>query len=48
MLLLSPLTYSCNFDIVPFMYFAMRWITKRTSKLFKEQQKAVGELEWND
>ncbi|MGB3102804.1 MAG: ABC transporter ATP-binding protein, partial [Psychrobacillus psychrotolerans] len=44
MLLLSPLMTLVTLIIVPFMYFAMRWITKRTSKLFKEQQKAVGEL----
>ena len=44
MLLLSPLLTVITLIIVPFMYFAMRWITKRTSKLFKEQQKAVGEL----
>ena len=44
MLLLSPLMTLLTLIIVPFMYFAMRWITKRTSKLFKEQQKAVGEL----
>lgn len=44
MLLLSPVMTLITLIIVPFMYFAMRWITKRTSKLFKEQQKAVGEL----
>ena len=26
------------------MFIAIRWITRRTSKLFKEQQQAVGEL----
>ncbi|MFF2753260.1 ABC transporter ATP-binding protein [Psychrobacillus sp. NPDC058041] len=44
MLLLSPLLTAITLIIVPFMYFAMRWITRRTSKLFKEQQQAVGEL----
>lgn len=44
MLLLSPLLTLITLTIVPVMYFAMRWITKRTSKLFKEQQRAVGEL----
>lgn len=44
MLLLSPLLTVITLTIVPFMYFAMRWITRRTSKLFKEQQQAVGEL----
>ncbi|MFJ8065942.1 ABC transporter ATP-binding protein [Psychrobacillus sp. NPDC096426] len=44
MLLLSPLMTVITLVIVPFMFFAMRWITRRTSKLFKEQQKALGEL----
>ncbi|MFB5086276.1 ABC transporter ATP-binding protein [Psychrobacillus sp. PGGUH221] len=44
MLFLSPLLTVITLTIVPFMYFAMRWITRRTSKLFKEQQQAVGEL----
>ncbi|MFJ5769417.1 ABC transporter ATP-binding protein [Psychrobacillus sp. NPDC093180] len=44
MLLLSPLMTVITLIIVPFMFFAMRWITRRTSKLFKEQQKALGEL----
>ncbi|MFC4354043.1 ABC transporter ATP-binding protein [Chryseomicrobium palamuruense] len=44
MLLLSPLMTVITLTIVPVMFIAIRWITKRTSKLFKEQQKAVGEL----
>lgn len=44
MLLLSPLLTAITLIIVPFMYFGMRWITRRTSKLFKEQQQAVGAL----
>lgn len=44
MLLLSPLMTVITLTIVPVMFVAIRWITKRTSKLFKEQQKAVGEL----
>lgn len=44
MLLLSPLMTLITLTIVPVMFVAIRWITKRTSKLFKEQQKAVGEL----
>lgn len=44
MLLLSPLMTLITLIIVPLMFFAMRWITRRTSKLFKEQQKALGEL----
>ncbi|WP_342567502.1 ABC transporter ATP-binding protein [Psychrobacillus sp. FSL K6-4046] len=44
MLMLSPLLTLVTLIIVPVMFFAMKWITKRTSKLFKEQQQAVGEL----
>ncbi|GGA22177.1 ABC transporter ATP-binding protein [Psychrobacillus lasiicapitis] len=44
MLLLSPLMTVITLIIVPVMFFSMRWITRRTSKLFKEQQKALGEL----
>lgn len=44
MLLLSPLMTVITLIIVPVMFVAMRWITRRTSKLFKEQQKAIGEL----
>ncbi|MEK4244224.1 ABC transporter ATP-binding protein [Psychrobacillus sp. FSL K6-2684] len=44
MLMLSPLLTLVTLVIVPVMFFAMKWITKRTSKLFKEQQQAVGEL----
>ncbi|WP_186321365.1 ABC transporter ATP-binding protein [Bacillus sp. FJAT-22090] len=44
MLLLSPLMTAITLVIVPVMFIAMRWITRRTSKLFKEQQQALGEL----
>ncbi|HSI67528.1 MAG TPA: ABC transporter ATP-binding protein [Planococcus sp. (in: firmicutes)] len=44
MLWLSPLLTLLTLIIIPFMYIAMKWITKRTGKLFKEQQQAVGEL----
>ncbi|MBO1913708.1 hypothetical protein J4G37_53955, partial [Microvirga sp. 3-52] len=30
--------------IIPIMFIALRWITRRTGKLFKEQQQAVGAL----
>ncbi|MFO1443257.1 ABC transporter ATP-binding protein [Bacillus sp. Bva_UNVM-123] len=30
--------------IVPLMFIGMKWITKRTGPLFKEQQKHIGEL----
>ncbi|MFD1929470.1 ABC transporter ATP-binding protein [Sporosarcina siberiensis] len=44
MLYLSPLLTLLTMSIIPLMFIAMRWITRRTSKLFKEQQIAVGEL----
>jgi ATP-binding cassette subfamily B multidrug efflux pump len=44
MLTLSPLLTLLTMTIIPIMFFAMRWITRRTGKLFKEQQQAVGEL----
>ncbi|MCZ2257446.1 ABC transporter ATP-binding protein [Sporosarcina sp. G11-34] len=44
MLYLSPLLTLLTMIIIPLMFIGMRWITRRTSKLFKEQQIAVGEL----
>lgn len=44
MLWMSPLLTLLTLTIVPLMYFGMRWITNRTGKLFKEQQKNLGEL----
>lgn len=44
MLYLSPLLTVLTMTIIPLMFLAMRWITKRTGKLFKEQQAAVGAL----
>ncbi|ARK25214.1 multidrug ABC transporter ATP-binding protein [Sporosarcina sp. P37] len=44
MLYLSPLLTLLTMIIVPLMFFAMRWITRRTGVLFKEQQRALGEL----
>ncbi|WP_332651767.1 ABC transporter ATP-binding protein [Lysinibacillus sp. 54212] len=44
MLYLSPLLTMLTMLIIPLMFMAMRWITRRTSKLFKEQQAAVGAL----
>ncbi|WP_019414748.1 ABC transporter ATP-binding protein [Paenisporosarcina sp. TG20] len=44
MLTLSPLLTVLTMTIIPVMFYAMRWITRRTGKLFKEQQKAVGDL----
>lgn len=44
MLCLSPLLTVLTMTIVPVMFIAMRWITRRTGILFKEQQRAIGEL----
>ena len=44
MLTLSPLLTLLTMTIIPVMFFSMRWITRRTGKLFKQQQQAVGEL----
>ena len=44
MLYLSPLLTLLTMTIIPVMFIAMRWITRRTGKLFKEQQAAVGAL----
>lgn len=44
MLSLSPLLTLLTMTIIPTMFLAMRWITRRTGPLFKEQQAATGEL----
>ena len=44
MLWLSPLLTFITMLIVPLMFYGMRWITKRTSLLFKQQQAAIGEM----
>lgn len=44
MLALSPLLTLITMTIVPVMFFAMKWITKRTGPLYKIQQKNIGEL----
>ncbi|EIT84746.1 putative ABC transporter ATP-binding protein [Fictibacillus macauensis ZFHKF-1] len=44
MLWLSPLLTLVSLIIVPIMFFGMRWITKRTGRLFKEQQRRLGDL----
>ncbi|AGT31961.1 multidrug ABC transporter ATP-binding protein [Geobacillus genomosp. 3] len=33
-----------TFAVVPLMYAGMRWITNRTQKRFREQQRALGEM----
>lgn len=44
MLYLSPSLTLITMIVIPLMFIAMRWITKRTSKLFKAQQAALGDL----
>ncbi|MGD6817883.1 ABC transporter ATP-binding protein [Metabacillus sp. 84] len=44
MLILSPLLTALAMTIIPLMLFGMKWITKRTGKKFKEQQKHLGAL----
>lgn len=44
MLWLSPLLTVLTLVIIPLMYISMQWITKRTSRLYKEQQAAIGDL----
>ncbi|TKI48951.1 ABC transporter ATP-binding protein [Lysinibacillus tabacifolii] len=44
MLSLSPLLTILTMTIIPIMFWAMRWITRRTAPLFKEQQSAMGAL----
>ncbi|MET3576953.1 ABC transporter ATP-binding protein [Bhargavaea ullalensis] len=44
MLSLSPLLTLLTMTIIPVMFIAVRWVTRRTGRLYKAQQKAVGEL----
>ncbi len=44
MLWLSPLLTLITFTVVPLMAIGMKWITNRTGKLFKEQQRNLGQL----
>ncbi|MCR2820106.1 ABC transporter ATP-binding protein [Lederbergia panacisoli] len=44
MLVLSPLLTLITMTIIPLMFYGMKWITNRTGKLFKEQQKYLGDL----
>ncbi|GAK09234.1 LOW QUALITY PROTEIN: lipid A export ATP-binding/permease protein MsbA [Geomicrobium sp. JCM 19038] len=44
MLYLSPILTLVAMLVVPMMFFGIRWITKRTRVLFKEQQSHLGEL----
>lgn len=42
MLYLSPLLTIITMTIIPLMFFAMRWITRRTGPLYKMQQNDLG------
>ncbi|SFA43520.1 ATP-binding cassette, subfamily B [Parageobacillus thermantarcticus] len=44
MLWLSPLLTFVTLLVVPLMYIGMRWITNRTQKRFREQQRCLGEM----
>lgn len=44
MVYLSPLLTLVTLTIIPMLYFGMKWITVRTRKYFKEQQKHLGSL----
>ncbi|MBM7692831.1 ATP-binding cassette subfamily B protein [Peribacillus deserti] len=44
MLYLSPLLTLLTLIIIPLMYTGMKWITKRTGRLFKIQQRNLGDL----
>lgn len=44
MLWLSPLLTLLAFLIIPGMVFGMKWITRRTSRSFKEVQKNLGDM----
>ncbi|MBS4176759.1 ABC transporter ATP-binding protein [Lederbergia citrea] len=44
MLILSPILTLITMSVIPLMYFGMKWITNRTGRLFKEQQRYLGDL----
>jgi len=44
MLIMSPILTLITLIIVPLMYVGMKWITNRTGRLFKEQQRQLGQL----
>jgi ATP-binding cassette, subfamily B, multidrug efflux pump len=44
MIWLSPLLTLVTMIIVPVMFWGMKWITSRTGKLYKEQQRRLGEM----
>ncbi|WP_214480733.1 ABC transporter ATP-binding protein [Bacillus sp. SM2101] len=44
MLWLSPLLTLITMTIIPLLILGMKWITKRTRRVFKEQQRNLGDL----
>lgn len=44
MLYLSPLLSLVTMTIIPFMLLSIKWITKRTGPLYKQQQKDLGDV----
>jgi ATP-binding cassette, subfamily B, multidrug efflux pump len=44
MLWLSPLLTAITLLVVPMMFVGMKWITNRTGKSFREQQRNLGEI----
>ncbi|MDM8100999.1 ABC transporter ATP-binding protein [Oceanobacillus oncorhynchi] len=44
MLYLSPILTVVTMSIIPAMFFAMRWITRRTGPLYKLQQRDLGDV----
>lgn len=44
MIWLSPLLTLVTMIIVPLMFMGMKWITSRTGRLYKEQQRRLGEM----
>lgn len=44
MFILSPILTVVTMTIIPIMFLAIRWITRRTSRLYKMQQRDIGEV----
>lgn len=44
MLMLSPVLTAVTMTIIPLMFLAMKWITRRTGKLYKMQQRDIGDV----
>jgi ATP-binding cassette, subfamily B, multidrug efflux pump len=44
MIYLSPLLTLITLTVIPLLYFGMKWITSRTRKYFREQQRNLGDM----